>query len=212
MMVMCANQTGMEVGYLAGRHPGALGHLYSPGSERGPYSYLPYALDNGAYVAWTKNLNFDYEAWIWLLVWARLSGQEPLWALVPDAVADRDRTLASWNTLAPLVRRAGFRPALAIQDGMTFDDVPDSECMLFLGGTTGWKEAAIKPWCERFPGRVHVGRVNTMRRLLACYEAGAVSIDGTGWFHKAERRALVRWLEETCSPSFADTKPKLLTA
>jgi hypothetical protein len=67
---------------------------------------------------------------------------------------------------------------------MTFDDVPDPDCILFVGGSDEWKDAAIEPWCARFPGRVHVARVNTWRRLVTSWRAGAVSIDGTGWFRK----------------------------
>lgn len=186
MMVMVANQTNAEFCYWAGKFEAkkALGHLYSPGAQRGPYPFFPYALDNGAYPAWEKNLEWDEAGWRELLVWAASSGQAPLWALAPDVVADRERTIERWREFSPVVRAFGFRPAFALQDGMTFDDVPDAECMLFLGGTTGWKDAAIEPWCKQFPGRVHVGRVNRTRRLMACWYAGAASVDGTGWWHK----------------------------
>jgi hypothetical protein len=200
-MVMVSNQTGIEVGYLAAVHPGRIGHLYSPGGERGPWPYVPYALDNGAWPAFKNGQPWSEPEWRRLLNWAALSGQQPLWCIVPDVVGDRAGTLALWPRFAPEVRRFGWRPAFALQDGMTFDDVPDAECMLFLGGSTEWKEAAIGPWCERFPGRVHVGRVNNWDRLMACYRAGAVSVDGTGWFHKAkrsdQRRDLRRFLEGT---------------
>lgn len=97
---------------------------------------------------------------------------------------------------SPNLRQTGWPLAFAVQDGMTFDDVP-ADCVLFLGGSTEWKEAAIKPWCLRFPGRVHVGRVNTWRRLMACYEAGAISVDGTGWFtkHGGQAADLERFFE-----------------
>ncbi len=196
-MVMVANRTGVEVGYLAGRYPGLLGHLYSPGAERGPYPFLPYALDNGAYVAWENQVPWNEGEWRWMINWAALSGQPPLWAIVPDVVADRSATLTQYKKYAPVIRAFGFRPALAVQDAMTFDDVPDAECVLFLGGTTDWKEKAIVPWCTRFPGRVHVGRVNTWRRLWKCYEAGASSVDGTGWFTKRGGQAadLIRFID-----------------
>lgn len=184
MMVMVSNQTGFEAGHLVGRYPGALGHLYSPGGQRGPWSFMPYALDNGAFPAFEKGQPWDPVAWRQLLRWAQWSGQAPLWALVPDVVADRNATLVSWTVYEPEVRAAGFRPAFAVQDGMTFADVPSEDCVLFLGGSTEWKEASIAPWCARFPGRVHVGRVNTWDRLTACWRAGAVSVDGTGWFRR----------------------------
>jgi hypothetical protein len=128
-----------------------------------------------------------------------MSGVMPLWALVPDVVSNRAATLERWLRYAPIVRAAGLRPAFAAQDGMTFDDVPDGECVIFLGGSTEWKVGAIGPWCDRFPGRVHVARVNTWRRLVACWRAGAISVDGTGWFRKdsGQDRDLRKFLRET---------------
>lgn len=199
LMVMVSNHTSFEMGYLAARHPGRIGHLYSPGAQRGPWQWMPYALDNGAYGAFTSGAPWDEHAWRELLRWAALSGQRPLWAIVPDVVADRKATLDQWACFAPEVRAFGFRPALALQDGMTFDDVPDADCILFLGGSTKWKDEAIEPWCKAFPGRVHVGRVNRWDRLVRCWRAGAVSVDGTGWYHKqnGQRAELVRFLRET---------------
>jgi hypothetical protein len=85
---------------------------------------------------------------------------------------------------------------------MTFDDVPAEAAIVFIGGSSAWKDDAIVPWCARFPGRVHVARVNELERLMKCYRAGAVSVDGTGWFHKdtSDRRVsqytqLRRYLE-----------------
>lgn len=194
MMVMASNNGGLEVGVLAGTYPGLVGHLYSPGGQRGPYRGVPYALDNGAYVAYKHSREWPEAAWYRLLEWAQRAKYAPLWALVPDVVADRDATLARWDRFAPLVERMGFRPAFALQDGMTFGDVPTPDCMLFLGGGTAWKEAAIGPWCERFPARVHVARVTERDRLLACHRAGAVSVDGNGWFRKSNKPGCrVQW-------------------
>jgi hypothetical protein len=137
------------------------------------------------------------------LRWAAFSGLRPLWALVPDVVGDRIGTLERWPIYAPEVAAYGWRRGFAVQDGMTFADVPDDECMLFLGGSTEWKELAIEPWCAAFPGRVHVGRVNGWERLVKCYRAGAVSVDGTGWFHRTNSKAggqyaaLRKFLRET---------------
>lgn len=202
---MVSNQTGIEVGYLAATYPGAIGHLYSPGGQRGPWSYVPYALDNGAWPAYKNNRPWDETEWHWLLRWAQRSMQAPLWALVPDVVGDREGTLARWPQYVDEIRNLGFRAAFAIQDGMTFGDVPDHECALFLGGSTEWKLAAIRPWCQYFPGRVHVGRVNTWGRLVDCWRAGAVSVDGTGWFRRgrggsSQRSDLRRFLRETVKP------------
>lgn len=184
MLVMVSNDCGIEVGLLAGRHPGRIGHLYSPGGQRGPWIDIPFALDNGAWPAFKNNAEWSEDEWRALIRWAVLSGLAPLWALVPDVVANREQTLERWAKFSPVVRAAGLRPAFAAQDGMTFDDVPASDCVIFLGGSTDWKLNAIAPWCARFPDRVHVARVNTWDRLVKCWRAGAIGVDGTGWFRK----------------------------
>jgi len=203
-MVMVANQTGLEVGHLAGRYPGAIGHLYSPGAARGPWPYLPYALDNAAFISAKRSVPWDEGAWKRLLLWAAMSGQRPLWAVVPDVVANREATIERWHQYVGDVRRYGFRPAFAVQDGMSFEDVPSEDCVLFIGGSTEWKVEAIGPWCARFPGRVHVARVNTAGRLVDCWRGGAVSVDGSGWFHKSprsnQRADLVKFIRETWVP------------
>jgi hypothetical protein len=156
---------------------------------------MPYALDNGAFPAHTKGVPWDEAAWLELLRWAQWSGQAPLWVLVPDVVGDRQATLDSWARYEEEVRERGFRPAFAVQDGMTFADAP-GDAVLFLGGSTDWKLGAIEPWCRAFPGRVHVGRVNTLDRLLLCWRAGAISVDGTGWFHRGQKAQLQKLLRE----------------
>jgi hypothetical protein len=184
---MVSNIGGNDIGALAERYRGSLGHLYSPGAQRGPWEFLPYGLDNGAYAMWTRNLDWKEAPWLRLLDWAAKQEQRPLWAVVPDSVADRDGTIERWWRYVGAVRERGIRPAFAVQDGMTFDDVPSDDCVLFLGGTTGWKNAAIAPWCSHFPGRVHVARVTEGKRLRASYEAGAVSVDGNGWHRKTAK-------------------------
>lgn len=202
MLIMVSNATGIEVGLLAGQYPDRIGHLFSPKGQRGPWRELPYGLDNGAWGAHLNATAWNEAEWRALLMWSVMSGIPPIWVVVPDVVGDRAGTLERWPVFAPVVRSFGFRPAFAVQDGMTFDDVPDSECVLFLGGSTEWKEAAIEPWCARFPARVHVARVNGLPRLIKSWRAGAISVDGTGWFHKgrggfSQYNDLRKFLRET---------------
>ena len=203
MLIMVSNQTGIEIGYLAAKYPGRLGHLFSPGAARGPWHFMPYALDNGAWPAHKNGHDWDERDWRYLLLWSLTSGQPPLWALVPDSVGDRDNTLRKWERYSSDVKSFGMRAAFAAQDGMTPGDVPDDDCVIFIGGSTDWKLAAIRPWAAAFPGRVHVGRVTTLDRLLLCWRAGVVSVDGTGWFRKRkgqnQRSDLLKFLRETDS-------------
>lgn len=195
MIVMLANTTGVRTGYLAGRFPGKVGHLFSPGAERGPYEFMPYALDNGAF---SQGANWSEEGWLALLAWARLSGQRPLWALVPDTVGDRDDTLRKWDKYYPALKPYGWPLGFAVQDGMTPGDVPSEASIVFVGGNTDWKWNTLTTWCDAFP-RVHVGRVNSYHRLWLCHDAGAESIDGTGWLRgdQIQYRGLMAYMEES---------------
>ena len=92
----------------------------------------------------------------------------------------------------------GFKLAMAVQDGMTPDDVPSNCDVIFVGGTDAWKMPSLPMWTANFP-RVHVGRINGYRGLWQCHEAGAESCDGTGYFRgdKKQLAGLIRYLEES---------------
>ncbi len=201
MTVMPADNTGILIGYLAGRFPGRVGHLFSPRPGRvpcGPFPFMPFALDNGAFAA---GEDWDESRWFKMLDWAKLSGQSPSWALVPDVVGDSIRTLRKWDIYRDRVRKYGWPLAFAVQDGMVCGDVPGDADVIFIGGSTSWKWRTMAEWCESFP-RVHVGRVNSWRRLWQCHDAGAESCDGTGWTrgnHQDRRKypALLDYLEKS---------------
>ena len=196
-MVMLASNTGVRAGYLAGRFPGKIGNLYGPGDQKGPFEFMPYSLDNRAFAAWKNKTEWDPDAWVKLLAWARLSGLPPRWVLVPDVVADRIGTLERWKQYAPIAREYGWPLAFAVQDGMDITDVPIEAEVVFVGGSTEWKWATAEKWCRSFP-RVHIGRVNSYQRLVQCETWGVESIDGTGWLRGDQKqyRGLLAYLEE----------------
>lgn len=140
MRVLVANCSGMKIGYLAGSYPGLLGHLFSPGTQRGPWSFMPYALDNGAFPAFTNKREWSEAGWLALLAWAKdkeLSDRArhgPRWALVPDVVGDRLGTIARWEQYRDQTATFGWPLAFAVQDGMTPADVPKDAAVVFVGG------------------------------------------------------------------------------
>ncbi|MEQ1934666.1 MAG: hypothetical protein ABL962_12450 [Fimbriimonadaceae bacterium] len=181
---MPANNTHWLVHYWAGIY-GNLGHLYGPARTENPMPHLPYALDNGAFGAFTQKREWDAEAFVKHVERYAFHALRPQWCVVPDVVADREATLAKWSQWAPvLMDRYHLSLALAVQDGMTIEDVipldpaPD---IIFVGGSTEWKWETVPMWCASW-SRVHVGRVNTGDALRICKKAGAESCDGTGWF------------------------------
>lgn len=233
---MPANSTGWFFHSLA-RETSRLGHLFSPGAQRGPWPWFPYALDNGAFSCWDMRENrFDDEKWNgtkvlvsevrteagryetvetqpegmleqWkrLLFWAQCQDQKAMWAIVPDVIGDGTRTLERWEEYAPLVKESNIPLAIAVQDGMTRDDVRSLEIqpeVIAIGGTTEWKWETVAMWARAFP-RVHVLRCNSPERLYELEAMGIESCDGTGW-NRGDRKqtfGLEKWARSKAIPS-----------
>jgi hypothetical protein len=181
MIVMPSNHAGGIIHYLAGKYPGKIGWMFSPGGFKEPRAWLPYVIDNGKFSTWEFGKEWLEEEFFDLLDRCKLSRYKPEWVLVPDEVGNRDRTLWLWNQYKPRVAMYGWPLAFAVQDGMTTKDVPESAEVVFIGGTTNWKWRNVALFCAVFP-RVHVGRVNWVDKLEYCETVGVESCDGTGFF------------------------------
>lgn len=122
-----------------------------------------------------------------------------LFVTVPDAVADSHGTLALFRAWLPALRKRALPAALVAQDGLTVDQVPWHElAALFIGGSTAWKEgptaAALIRAARARQVWVHVGRINTERRLRHFDALGIDSFDGTQ-FSMFAGTYLSRWLQ-----------------
>lgn len=199
LRVMCSNHSSRWYMNLCQKYPENLGWIIGPRHWKNPRPGVAFALDNDAFQSFTNGTPYDFAAWEKFIAKVCATGLTPLWALVPDVVGDRDKTLDQWGMFHAVIKDScGWPTALAVQDGMAVEDVrqcnPD---VVFVGGTTGWKWKTAHVWCENFP-RVHVGRVRS-RRLPYCQQIGAESCDGTGWFRESVRgkpaRQLEAWLE-----------------
>lgn len=165
---------------------------------------FPYALDNGAWTAHRAGEAFDEGAFDRAVV---MLGRGADFIVAPDIVEGGSASLAlsvSW-----LDRLAPIAPVLiAVQDGMTAGDVApmlDARVGLFVGGSTAWKLATLEAWCDVASWRrchIHVGRVNTARRIAMCASAGAHSFDGSSVsrfannlpkLERARRQEPIRW-------------------
>jgi hypothetical protein len=110
-----------------------------------------------------------------------------LFVTVPDAVADPIGTLRGWLRWSEGVRRRGLPLGFVAQDGCERGLVPPwwSFDALFVGGSTEWKlgpdaERLVREAKER--GKwVHVGRVNSAKRIAYAASIGCDSVDGTQW-------------------------------
>lgn len=183
-----------------------VGELIVPGAGNDPTSLRleigKWAMDNGAYSG------FDAGAFVTML--ERFHGRKGCrFVAAPDRPMDAYQTLTQWPFWSQLIRGVGFVPALVGQDGMTVSDVPWSELgALFIGGSTEWK---LGPQAESLIGYaktrglwVHMGRVNSQRRIWEAARKGCDSFDGTKYSRFSER-----WIPEaveTCTAVAQQTR------
>lgn len=127
--------------------------------------------------------------------------------LRPDAAA----TLARSAPMLPRIRALGFPAALVAQNGLEHLDVPwDTFDVLFIGGDDTWKEgpvaAALARQAKARGKRVHMGRVNSLRRLRIAQAMGCDSVDGTFLAYGPDRNlpTLLSWLREMQWPTLFD--------
>lgn len=178
-MIYYANPTGSEAVRDA-QVAGLLGCITTPkqGNVIFPAEVDTIA-DNGCFSgAWTER------KW---LKWLDQLPRTVRFAVCPDVFDPagapcHGRTMAQWAMFAPAIRSRGFTPAFVCQVGATYADLPDAE-VLFLGGTTEWKlgdEAWRITAAAKADGRwVHMGRVNSQKRLVTAMQMGCDSVDGT---------------------------------
>jgi hypothetical protein len=185
---MLADASNRIVHFLAGRCPNSVGWLLSPYSGKIPVWWLPYALDNGAFVEFDENKFLNHLG--------RFSAYEhkPLWCVVPDAPGDAEKTLQLWSDWGCVVRDHGYKLAFAVQDGMIPGDVPDDADVVFIGGTMEWKIENAHKFRDTSKW-YHIGKVSTPKRLQWAEGLRPDSVDGAGWFRDGGVRGnSARWL------------------
>lgn len=180
MMIFVSGATATHRRYA---HTGRFGHLLTPSNGNSMRAILatglPFACDNDAF---TKP-GFSPDGFRRLLVKA---GGQPRCRFVacPDVVGDAKATLERFDAWAPEIAAAGLPVALVGQDGAEDMELPWGRLdAFFVGGSTGWKESrAAMDLCGEANRQglwVHVGRVNSFRRLRKVFDWGSVdSMDG----------------------------------
>lgn len=109
--------------------------------------------------------------------------QSCLFAACPDVVCDAVATLDRFRWYAWRIKALGYPVALVAQDGVESLRWPPHFDALFIGGSTEWKMSAAADRCiaeaKRRGAWVHVGRVNSQKRIRHFQLVGADSCDGT---------------------------------
>lgn len=143
-----------------------------------------YALDNGAWTAYQQQHPFDADRF---RACVEQFGACADWVAVPDVVMGGRTSLEVSRSWLPWVLERTRLALLVVQDGMEPADVAalvdPQRVGIFIGGSCGWKDASAMRWGIFAASRnlyLHIGRVNTARRLRIGATVGAHSFDGSG--------------------------------
>lgn len=161
-----------------------VGELLQPGDF--PPRLLPYALDNGAFRAYTRQIPWDASAFERMLTSAGEHSVTPDFIVAPDIVAGGLESLT--RSIEWFERCASVGPVyLAVQDGMSvtrvlqvLDNHPFAG--IFVGGSKPWKVATGKFWVELAHKRdipCHVARAGTTNAVSWARSIGADSLDSS---------------------------------
>jgi hypothetical protein len=139
----------------------------------------PWAADNGRFATPADYTDTGFLAWL-----ATMPAESCLFATAPDVVGDAAATLALSAPMFARIRALGYPVALVAQDGLERLNIPWNDFdVLFIGGSTGWKlgEAAheLADEAKRRGKWLHMGRVNSLRRMRLAHAMGCDSVDGT---------------------------------
>ncbi|MFM0348827.1 hypothetical protein, partial [Paraburkholderia sp. RL17-347-BIC-D] len=132
---------------------------------------MRYAIDNGAWTAYQRGEPFDESAF--LAVVEKL-GERADWIVLPDIVQGGLASLDFSLRWKERLRGIPSQLLIAVQNGMQLEDVApllSPVVGIFIGGSTEWKEATAEAWgllARRRNCHLHVGRVNSARRIRIC--------------------------------------------
>jgi len=159
---------------------GLLGSIHTPKQGNAWVDGAEWCADNGCF---GKGFPGEAAWFAWLTKHADKAAS-CLFAVAPDVVGDAAATLARSAPWLPKIRALGYSAAFVAQDGQESLPVPWGEFdVLFIGGTTEWKlGSAARELIVDAKQRgkwVHMGRVNSAKRLRYAEAIGCDSADGT---------------------------------
>jgi hypothetical protein len=128
------------------------------------------------------NGKFDPKKWIKFMLEHERHIGTCVGVTIPDKVGDALTTLRNFSKYYQIVRDLGYPVAFVTQDGITPEMTPwDCFDTLFIGGTTdhklGWEAGDMIATAKHLGKWVHVGRVNSEKRIKQFWFAD--SVDGT---------------------------------
>lgn len=165
------------------------GQIITPASYANEPKVAVWCGDNEAF---TKRYTFRrFYGWLWRF---RKHRKSCVFISAPDVVGSAWKTLARYLPHWLLIKLFGFPVALVAQDGLenislALRWLPYDA--LFIGGSTDWKMSPAADTCifaaKRRGKWVHVGRVNSQKRIKHFKIVGVDSVDGTSLTYAPDR-------------------------
>ena len=159
--------------------------------------YHTFAVDNGCFSQPAKYTNTGF------LTWLDTLNRKCLFATAPDVVGDADKTLERSLPVLAEIRKLGYSAGYVGQDGAKKTGLPwDKFDCFFVGGTTAWKMSQVAAnliiEAKQRGKWVHVGRVNSYKRMRIVDFFGADSCDGTHLTFGPNNKIkdIHRWLDQ----------------
>lgn len=158
----------------------------------------PWAADSGRF---NKPETYTDEKYLAFLTRHQWAVDRCLFATAPDVMGDAE---ATWELSEPMferIRGLGYPAALVAQDGLWEPDWSRFDA-LFVGGTTEFKlSPEARALCHEAKRRgkwVHMGRVNSLKRMLIAKDFHCDSVDGTAIAYNVKRneRQIHEWLQQ----------------
>jgi hypothetical protein len=105
---------------------------------------------------------------------------------IPDVVGNYEETIKLFDEWYPLLKNENLPLAFVLQDNTPINEIPfDKFKSLFIGGSTEYKlskeVADIVRITKEKDKWVHMGRVNSKKRIKYAHAIGCDSVDGTGF-------------------------------
>jgi hypothetical protein len=183
-VIYFANPSGAEV--RAAMKAGLLGAICTP-KQGNTIDGLPlWCADNGCGPG-VRGIGAGYpghDKWLAWLTRLTPHADRCAFAVAPDVVGDAAATIERSLPFLPVIRQLGYRAAFVAQNGQDKLPVPwDEFDVLFNGGDDAWKLGG--PMGElageaRVRGKwLHMGRVNSLKRMRHARARGYDSCDGT---------------------------------
>lgn len=174
-----------------------LGFIGTPAQGNARPDGVVWCADNGCFSA-----RWNEAKWWAFLTRHAADTDRCVFAVAPDVVGDAAGTAVKSRPWLDKIRGLGYPVAYVGQDGQENLPTPwDDIDAFFIGGSTDWKlgQAAADLTAEaKARGKyVHMGRVNSLKRLRYAVSIGCDSVDGTYLTYGPDVNLpkLLRWLD-----------------